>query len=66
MYFPVILAHGALGWWDELVFLGVAVIFLTMMVISWVRSRAEAESDETLPGVNAPSEADTPDRFRLD
>lgn len=35
----VVLAHGALGWYDELVFLGIIVLFLVMMGISWFRSR---------------------------
>ncbi len=36
---PIILAHGSLGNWDEVIFLSVAAIFLIMMGISWVRSR---------------------------
>ncbi|MCU0480539.1 MAG: hypothetical protein MUE54_04925 [Anaerolineae bacterium] len=35
-----VLAHGALGIWDEVIFIGVGVLFLIFMVISWVRSRA--------------------------
>ena len=65
---PVILAHGALGPFDELIFGGVAVIFIVMMAISWVKSR------NTMPNLDAakpPAEAqaappDAPDRFRLD
>ena len=37
----VILAHGALGWFDELIFLGIIVIFLGMVVFAWFRSRGE-------------------------
>lgn len=71
---PIFLAHGALGYWDELIFLGVAVAFVVMMGVSWVRSRAiepEFEDDEqpntlsqsaTDPVVNASA----PDRFKLD
>ena len=36
---PIILAHGALGNWDEVIFLSIAAIFLIMMGISWVKSR---------------------------
>jgi len=36
---PFVIAHGALGPWDELIFLGVVVIFIMMMVVSWFRSR---------------------------
>jgi hypothetical protein len=36
---PIILAHGALGIWDEVVFVVIAAIFFIMMGISWVKSR---------------------------
>ncbi len=36
---PVILAHGALGAFDELVFLGIALVFVGMMAVSWYRSQ---------------------------
>lgn len=74
MHLPIILAHGALGGWDELIFLGVAAIFLTMMGISWVKSRnstlplenpekaADSESESRPPA----SETETPDHFRLE
>ena len=39
MQLPVILAHGALGPYDELIMLGAVVVFLIMMGISWVKSR---------------------------
>lgn len=45
MNLPTLLAHGALGNWDEIVFLSIAVVFLTVMGISWIRSRA-ASPDE--------------------
>ncbi|MBI5666920.1 MAG: hypothetical protein HZC41_02860 [Chloroflexi bacterium] len=63
---PVILAHGALGDWDEVIFLGVAVLFLVMMGISWFRSRSaplEEPDEHEIPSA-APEQAD--DRFRLD
>ena len=68
MHIPIILAHGALGDWDELIFLGIAAIFLTMMGISWVRSRntmspVDPAADSS---PSAPSEGDTPDHFRLE
>jgi hypothetical protein len=72
MHLPIILAHGVLGGWDELIFLGVAAIFLTMMGISWVRSRNSTlplEAPEK-PAASEPtptaSETDTPDHFRLE
>jgi hypothetical protein len=35
----VFLAHAGLGNWDELVFFGIAMIFVVMMGVSWVKSR---------------------------
>ena len=65
---PVILAHGGLGDWDEVIFLSVAAIFLVMMGISWIRSRGvplnepEKQNHET-PTVSSEK---TGDHFRLD
>lgn len=74
-WYPI-LAHGALGWWDELIFLGVTVIFVGIVGLSWIRSRSvqpdfadepqatqrqsPAQADET------PAGSEPPDRFRLD
>lgn len=64
MSVPIIIAHGSLGAFDEIIFLGVGLIFLGMMGVSWLRSRNEAEFvDEETP---AEPQDDTPDRFRLD
>lgn len=60
-----ILAHGALGIWDEVIFIGVGVIFLIFMIISWIRTRAippEWDTTPTLP--DTPS--DDAKHFRLD
>ena len=64
---PYLLAHGALGWWDEIIFAGVMVFFLVMMGLQWVKSRADAEDavDDTAPSVDATPE-NSADRFRLD
>lgn len=35
----VILAHGALGAFDEIIFVSVAVVFVGMMAFSWFRSQ---------------------------
>lgn len=45
----VILAHGALGPFDEIIFVSIAIIFIVMMGISWVRSQGlpEIEDDAT-------------------
>ena len=62
---PVLLAHGALGWWDELIFVGVAIAFVAIMVLSWFRSRSLPPDDPELP-VASPEVTSAPDRFKLD
>ncbi|MCY3833891.1 MAG: hypothetical protein OXG85_12820 [Chloroflexi bacterium] len=46
---PVILAHGALGPFDEIIFICIAFVFLAMMGLSWLRSQqlADEEPDMT-------------------
>ena len=75
MHLPVILAHGALGPYDELIMGGAAAVFLIMMGISWVKSRnSRPEFEEDTPDSAGAEEAqrDQPettaekDRFRLD
>jgi len=46
MPFTPILAHGALGAFDEIIFLGVAAIFLVMMGVSWFTSRNSAQNTD--------------------
>lgn len=64
------LAHGALGPYDELIFLGISVIFLVMMGISWFTSRGAVDDDQAtaISETNLPP-ADTdehePEHFRL-
>lgn len=49
----IFLAHGALGLWDEGIFIGIALIFTLFLVMSFLRSRGfepeleEEPSDET-------------------
>ena len=45
MGIPIIFAHGALGAFDEVVFVSVILIFLVLMVLSWVRSRNLPDDD---------------------
>lgn len=75
MDLPVILAHGALGNFDEVIMLSVAVILIVMMGISWVKSRmTEVEFDDEEPvekekqerHQEADSNNTTDDHFRLD
>lgn len=67
MYTVFILAHGALGEWDELIFLSIAAIFLIMMGIAWVRSRVSTpEALEEPPDPSTPSTIPNEERFPLD
>ncbi len=62
-----ILAHGALGEWDELVFLSIAAIFLVMMGISWVRSRVSTPEElDDAPEETTETSTPSPDRFPLE
>lgn len=63
-----ILAHGALGIWDEVIFLGVAILFLVFMGISWVRSRAMPPTmdDTSQTPTSTPAPEDDDAHFRLD
>lgn len=69
----VYLAHGALGWWDEFIFAGVAIIFLVMMGVSWVRSRSRTPDFDVARSQDSPADParsatddEQSDRFRLD
>jgi hypothetical protein len=75
--FPIILAHGALGPFDEIILIGVVIAFVGMMCFSWWRSRHELDEDESGAESASPSAdqsestsnhdpAETADRFRLD
>ncbi|QPC84467.1 hypothetical protein G4Y79_08850 [Phototrophicus methaneseepsis] len=39
MNVPIILAHGALGSFDEVIFISVVMVFVVLMIFSWLRSR---------------------------
>lgn len=68
MTVPILLAHGTLGSWDEMIFLGVVVIFISMLGVSWVRSRAiepEFEDEEDF-FTSETQPKDEADRFKLD
>jgi hypothetical protein len=66
--FPTTLAHGALGPFDEIIFLGVGVVFLVMMGISWLKSRnVPPEFDESQATAESQSaDPAQPDRFKLE
>ncbi|MYE27502.1 MAG: hypothetical protein F4X87_09900 [Chloroflexi bacterium] len=60
---PVILAHGALGPFDEIIFLSIAAVFLAMMGISWLRS--QQLPDEEMETESESQESDS-ERFELE
>jgi len=63
----ILLAHGALGWYDDLIFLGIIVIFLGMMFISWFRSRGEDyEQTDLMPESSDSVHHESAERFQLD
>jgi hypothetical protein len=57
MPFPIFLAHGALGPFDELIFISVIVVFITMMGISWFRGQ-QVEETPPAPPTEAPVDTD--------
>jgi len=65
---PFLLAHGALGWWDEIIFAGVVFFFLVMMGLQWVKSRADGETtaEDTPSATDVPTAETKTDHFRLD
>lgn len=62
-----ILAHGALGVFDELIFLGVALVFLALMGITWYKARNAPPDLDDAPADSSPqTESKSPERFRLE
>lgn len=59
----IVLAHGTLGYWDEFIFISVAVVFIILMIVSWIRSSA---TKPDLPSEDHPKSPDKSDYFRLD
>lgn len=67
MRFPVILAHGALGPFDELLLIGVVIAFIVIMAISWLRARNQLTDEPNLPEEDVtPIHRDDAERFKLD
>lgn len=73
MDMPIILAHGALGNFDEVIWLSIGAIFVVMMGISWVKSHmTEFEDEESVEKEKHESHQEidsnntTDDHFRLD
>jgi hypothetical protein len=64
MQLPTILAHGALGVFDELIYLGIALLFVIIMAISWLRSRSAVVEKGTAGETHEAQEK--ADHFKLD
>ena len=64
MMIPVIVAHGALGSWDEVIYISIAAIFVGFMVVSWFRSRNQVADDDN-DTVESPEPGQSGDRFKL-
>lgn len=65
----IILAHGTLGDFDELIFLGIIVIFAGLMFISWFRSRGnDYDKSDLMPETSKSdeTESESSERFQLD
>lgn len=69
MRIPIILAHGALGGFDEVIMLGVSIVFVVMMGVSWIKSRSMEpllDEEEPKPNDNELNEsASTSDKDRF-
>jgi hypothetical protein len=68
MTIPIVLAHGALGIFDEVILLSVAAAFVVIMGITWVKSRNQTddEPEPTTLDAETISTDDAPDRYKLD
>lgn len=54
-FIPLTTAHGALGIWDEVLPIVVAIIFTLVVLLVWLRSRRfTAERDEPAPPPDDP------------
>jgi len=66
----VILAHGALGAFDEIIFISIAVVFVGMMGFSWFRSQQltdeMVDEDGNITEDTVQSNPNDTDRFELE
>ncbi|MBL8145112.1 MAG: hypothetical protein JNL34_01890 [Anaerolineae bacterium] len=54
--FPIVLAHGALGDYDELLFVLIGIIFVGLMVFAWLRSRSGNTTPANAQGPAEPAQ----------
>ncbi|MCK6577295.1 MAG: hypothetical protein L6Q98_04235 [Anaerolineae bacterium] len=71
MTFSPILAHGALGAFDELLLVAVAAAFVIIMAVSWLRTRRQPDppSEDAIPQdaeTSSEHRDDSEERFKLD
>lgn len=67
MMIPTLFAHGALGAWDELIFIGVVTIFAGVAIYTWFKGRGL--EPEIVDDTARPASDDIPtsdDHFKLD
>lgn len=66
---PTLLAHGALGAFDEILLLAVGAGFVAMMVYSWIKSRNmefdDPDSPTDAPPDSPSTDSDAPDHINL-
>lgn len=60
----VILAHGALGAFDEIIFVSIALVFIAMMAVSWFKSQQLPDEDNADDPIVTHRPSDT-ERFEL-
>lgn len=64
----LLIAHGALGNYDEIVFLGMGIIFVVMIIYSYIRSRhiETVDLDDILLNKRSDDAIRPPDHIELD
>lgn len=72
MYLPIVVAHGVLGPYDEIILPVVGGAFIGLIIITWWTSRNKTPPDD-LPadaveptGQDTPEESSEPSHYRLD
>jgi hypothetical protein len=56
----LVLAHGALGNFDELLFVLIGIIFVGLMVFAWLRSRSSKTTPANAQGPATPGQPGQP------
>ncbi|PJF39911.1 MAG: hypothetical protein CUN54_07260 [Phototrophicales bacterium] len=66
MLFPIILAHGQLGRYDEVIFLSLAALFISIIGLAWVKSRNTIPEFDDADVADTAPDSDSNERFQLD